>query len=268
MYKRSICKFPNPTVSDGLLVHKFVLESDKEVMQNKTKIDYHRVMLINKGGGIFVAGGMQYDISAGMLIFAFVGEEISVIPNDECAFTYIDFSGQRADELLRRFEISRLNRVLAGFDGIIPFWNESLSRADAQSIDLVTESILLYTFSRITAKYSDDIGLINNVLRIIEQSFSDPNLSIADIAKELSYNPKYLSHLFKERVGLSYGEYLKNARIKYAVSLFDRGLDSIKNVAFLSGYNDPLYFSSVFKKSLGMSPKEYIFKKRLNKDSV
>ena len=41
------------------------------------------------------------------------------------------------------------------------------------------------------------------------------------------------------------------------VTLFDHGIDSVKNVAFLCGYTDPLYFSNVFKKQIGMSPKEY-----------
>ena len=132
----------------------------------------------------------------------------------------------------------------------------------------MAESTLLYTFSRLTANYSDDISLVNNVLQIIEESFSDPNLSIGEIARELSYNPKYLSHLFLKKVGVPYSDYLKNIRLKHAISLFDRGLDSIKNVAFLSGYNDPLYFSTVFKKTVGISPKEYILSKRANKERV
>ena len=70
-------------------------------------------------------------------------------------------------------------------------------------------------------------------------------------------NPKYLSHIFKKEMGMNYSEYLNNARISYAVSLFNHGVDSVKNVAFLSGFNDPLYFSSVFKKNTGLSPKEY-----------
>ena len=47
-------------------------------------------------------------------------------------------------------------------------------------------------------------------------------------------------------------------RLKNAIALFDHGLDSIKNVALLSGFSDPLYFSSVFKAEVGRSPKEYI----------
>ena len=56
---------------------------------------------------------------------------------------------------------------------------------------------------------------------------------------------------------MSCSEYLRTVRIKHAVMLFDHGLDSVKNVALLSGFSDPLYFSSVFKAEVGISPKEY-----------
>ena len=68
----------------------------------------------------------------------------------------------------------------------------------------------------------------------------------------------YLSHLFKQKMNVGFSEYLRTLRINYAITLFDNGLDSIKNVALLSGFSDPLYFSSVFKKTVGKSPKDYI----------
>ena len=58
-------------------------------------------------------------------------------------------------------------------------------------------------------------------------------------------------------MGMGYSEYLKNYRIKYAVTLLEHGIDSVKSVAFLSGFSDPLYFSKVFKNSIGISPKDY-----------
>ena len=58
-------------------------------------------------------------------------------------------------------------------------------------------------------------------------------------------------------MNIGFTEYLRNLRIKYAVSLFESGLDSVKNVALLSGFKDPLYFSNVFKKTIGVSPREY-----------
>jgi len=46
-------------------------------------------------------------------------------------------------------------------------------------------------------------------------------------------------------------------RISYAVTLFDHGIDSVKSIALLSGFRDPLYFSSVFRKTVGVAPTEY-----------
>ena len=77
------------------------------------------------------------------------------------------------------------------------------------------------------------------------------------MSEELSYNSKYLSHAFKEEMGQRYTEYLRDIRLKFAVSLFDNGIDSVKNVALLSGFSDPLYFSTIFKKMTGKTPKEY-----------
>ena len=170
---------------------------------------------------------------------------------------YICFSGNRSEELFYRFNINCNNRNFQGFDGIIPLWNESLSRASKETIDLAAESILLHTFSRILTKPRKNDDILHKIIKLSEEHFNDPELSIGEIAKELSYNSKYLSFLFKEKMGVGYSEYLRTLRIKYAVSLFDNGIDSVKNVALLSGYTDPLYFSTVFKNAVGVSPKEY-----------
>ena len=140
----------------------------------------------------------------------------------------------------------------------LPAWTESLLRASETTIDLVSESILLYTFSKLNSEYTKSDDCINKIIEITEEDFSDPQLSISFIAEELGYNPKYLSHIFKKKSGIRYTEYLQNFRIKYAISLLENGIDSIKNVALLSGYTDPLYFSTVFKNKIGVSPKTYI----------
>ena len=126
-----------------------------------------------------------------------------------------------------------------------------------ENLDLTGESLLLFTFSRLYSGSSADRGLIGKIIEITEDNFTDSELSITSLSKTLSYHPKYLSHLFKTKTGVGYSEYLRSLRIRYATTLFDHGLDSVKSVALLSGFSDPLYFSTVFKKSTGLSPKEY-----------
>ena len=205
-----------------------------------------------------------FNFTAGELHFAFSGEIFSVKHHKNAEYMYIGFSGDRADKLLNRFDVKTERRIFESFDGLIPFWSESLSRANEQTIDLAAESILLYTFSRlfpITAQQND---LISKIVAITEEQFTDHELSLSTVAKQLSYNAKYLSHAFKSKMSVSYSDYLASIRIKYAISLFNRGIDSVKNVALLSGFSDPLYFSTVFKKQIGLSPVNYI-KKGLQK---
>lgn len=265
MKSNNICKFILPGQEVGLSVCCFILETDLDVMHEKISLAAHKMILVTKGEGAFFLGGQKTPFATGNLIFGFKGEPFYAETEKNCEYMYIHFDGDRAEELFRRFNIQKNNRCFSGFDGLIPLWKESLSRADQQTIDLVSESILLYTFSRLTGGSIKRDSLINKVIELLEENFHDSDLSIDSIAKELSYNPKYISHVFREHMGVSFTEYLKTIRIRYAVSLFDHGVDSVKNVALLSGFNDPFYFSTVFKKTVGMSPTDYAHG-RVNQD--
>ena len=257
MKQKNICKFAAPLALETLSISCFVLETNPDVMKNQTQLEEHCIILMAQGNGEFYLDDSATRVLSGQIVFAFKGERFSVNPQGDCEYMYIRFYGTRATELFRRFGVRKTNRIFDGFSGIIPLWRESLSRADTETVDLAAESILLYTFSRISQSAVQKDVLLFQILEITEERFRDPDLSIGEIAQELNYNVKYLSHYFKEKKGVGYAQYLKTIRIKYAVSLFDHGISSVKNVALLSGFTDPLYFSSVFKSCIGLSPTEY-----------
>ena len=257
MANKNICKFSTPLISSSLWTRRFILESDEEIMKRFITLEENRVCLISKGDGVFVINSKTFPFQTGDLIFVFKDEKIFAESTNKCEYMYIDFYGTRSNELFRRFGIIDGNRKFSGFDGLIPFWHESLSRASAENIDLSSESILLYTFSRLSVSAPKGNPLVNKIIELSEEHFKEIDFSIGFVAEKLGYNVKYLSHIFKEKTGVTYSEYLRDLRIKYAVSLFDHGLDSVKNVAVLSGFSDPLYFSTVFKKCIGVTPKDY-----------
>lgn len=260
MKENNICKFiPSTQAGIGdMSVSCFVFESNPDAIRKRTMLAVNRMILFTKGEGRIFFDGTAFDFSAGTLIFGFKNEKFAVEFSDDCKYIYIDFDGARAGSLFERFNIDKYERAFNGLDGIIPLWKESLSRASEKTIDLAAESILLYTFSRLFENCTPKNDIIRDIIRLSEMHFTDPSLNVGMIADELCYNPKYISHIFKKKMGINYSEYIKSLRIKYAVSLFENGIDSVKNVALLSGFTDPHYFSSVFKKSLGISPKEYI----------
>ena len=242
----------------SLSITCFVRETNEETMNRTVRLADNRMLLCTGGRGVVSVDGVKYNIQKGSLLVCMAGEVMTVESVDELVYTYIGFTGVRSSELFRRFDITPISRMLSGFDGLIPLWQEGLFSAMEENLDIVAESLLLFSFSRMHGDGGRECGVISRIVEITEESFQDYNLNISYIAEELSYNPKYLSHLFKSKTGVGYSEYLSSVRLKFATALFNRGIDSVKSVAQLSGFSDPFYFSSVFKKSVGMSPKEYL----------
>jgi AraC-like DNA-binding protein len=258
MRNENICKFPLFSLSGELSVSCFVLETNKEIMSRETRLNKCRILLIETGNGRLDFNGESFVFSPGTLFFGFEGERFSIVEGEDISYFYVDFTGDRAKELFRRFRVSAANRKIQNLNSLIPLFKNTLLTTEQENIDVAAESLLLYVFSRLNAKASAQNDIIDKISEITEKRFHEPELSISDIAKEIGYNPKYLSHLFKKKMQVSYSEYLRSIRFKYSISLFELGLSSVKNVALLSGFTDPLYFSNAFKKEVGISPKEFI----------
>ena len=257
MKGRNVCKFGSLSQSHALVIHCFVLETDPAVMAQRVQLTSNRAYLVLRGECELQTDSGKVPLRPGMLAFALEKETVSMVARERSEYMYIDFSGLRAQELLLRFGIGVRNRVFAGHDGLIPLWSESLLRASRETVELAAESMLLFAFSRLTDSRGSQGQLIARILMRIDERFTEPGFTVASLAQELGYSPKYISSIIKQKTGTGFSEYLQKRRIAYAVSLFDHGLDSVKNVAFLSGYADPLYFSTAFKKHTGVSPREY-----------
>ena len=96
------------------------------------------------------------------------------------------------------------------------------------------------------------------IKKYIDDNFSDADFSIDKMGSELSYNKKYISRVFKKEIRIGITEYLNTVRIQQACALMEQGFTSIKDIALLCGYKDPLYFSRVFKKEMKVSPREHL----------
>jgi AraC-like DNA-binding protein len=261
MNSANICRFiPDSSENEKLHVINFVLETKERTFNGLTSSSIYQMYYVKNGEGILHTSQGKHRLVKGDLFFTFPSFPFAIESVNDFEYMYISFRGGRSDELFRRFGIRPSSCYYQGFDGLIPMWKNSLSRAVENNIDLTAESILLYTFSKFTTDNSNSNNLIKQIMEITEEDFSNPQLSISTIAQQLGYSSKYLSHLFKQKAGTGYTEYLQSYRLKYAISLFEIGLDSIKNVALLSGFTDPLYFSTVFKNKIGVTPKIYIQK--------
>jgi AraC-like DNA-binding protein len=82
-----------------------------------------------------------------------------------------------------------------------------------------------------------------------------PNVNY--LASQLHLSPKYLSDLLKQETGKTALELIHLYVISEAKNMLVVGDQSISEIAYQLGFENPPYFSRLFKKEVGMSPKEF-----------
>ena len=77
------------------------------------------------------------------------------------------------------------------------------------------------------------------------------------LAREYGYSATYLGKLFHREVGVSFSDYLINARINYAKLLLLNTEMSSAQIAERLGYYDASHFINQFKSCVGCTPSEF-----------
>ena len=266
------CKFvPIRKSTDTFTTMNFVCERDESVCKGPFTYSFCRVYLVTEGECTVKFNRQSFTAVKNDVFIIFPAVEYSFECTDKIKLMYVSFLGLRMEDIFSRFGISKSNCHFEKMSHIRSFWEQEFI-CENEIIDLVSESVVLYTFSEIgkrcikqwsvdkKTKKSETMLFIK---KYIDENFTDPNLSLDSVSDKFKYNNKYLSHHFKSVFGYGMAEYLNLIRINYACTLIEDNHHFVKDIAFKCGYKDPLYFSRVFKKQIGYSPKELIQKKKL-----
>jgi two-component system response regulator YesN len=91
----------------------------------------------------------------------------------------------------------------------------------------------------------------------MDEHFSDPDLSLNQVASQVNLSPSHFSALFSHTMGETYRNYLTRLRVERAKELLRTTHLLCSEIAYQCGYNDPHYFSYIFKKNTGVSPQKF-----------
>ena len=100
-------------------------------------------------------------------------------------------------------------------------------------------------------------GIVESALQVIDQNYTDENISLNAVAKTINVSTNYLSAVFSQKMGKSFVEYVTQKRMTRAKQLLRQSGKRTGEIAAEVGYKDPRYFSFVFKKTQGVTPREY-----------
>ena len=155
-------------------------------------------------------------------------------------------------KLIQRFESEQTNREV---HNVV---NALLHKPPSNSVVLTNSSQNSSNASESTV-FSDSTDSTRHRLQVlIDQSLSNPELSLTSVAHSLGYAPNYLSSLFKNLFGVPFQEYVLSHRLEKAKLLLLT--TSLKNyeIAERVGFEDVNYFNTRFKLKYGVSPKQYV----------
>ena len=102
---------------------------------------------------------------------------------------------------------------------------------------------------------NEGISKLQPVISYINEHISE-KLSLDILSKQLFVNKYYLSHRFKNVMGIPISEYIIRRRLSRAKLLLRQGY-SVALSGERSGFNSTEYFVRTFVKFVGISPKQY-----------
>lgn len=109
---------------------------------------------------------------------------------------------------------------------------------------------------------SDNMFLIKNIKKMVNEHYLDCDCNISWIADQLSMSSGYVGRIFVKHTEIPLQEYIQEKRLKCARKLLIESAYSIAEIAQMSGYSNSNYFSTSFKKKYKLSPTEYRDTKR------
>ncbi len=104
-----------------------------------------------------------------------------------------------------------------------------------------------------TAKDREKEELYQGILAYIRENFKNPDLNVSQIAIAFHITPVYMSAIFKRRAGKSILDVIRQARIEYARTLLEDGMN-VGDVAREVGFSDSTAFGRTFKSYYGVTP--------------
>ena len=99
--------------------------------------------------------------------------------------------------------------------------------------------------------------VIEDALALIYEHYPE-KITVKWVADKLFVSESHLMHLFKDEVGNTFNDCLKNYRIVKAKEFLKQGNMRIKEVAAAVGFSDVRYFGQVFKELTGVTPSEFM----------
>jgi AraC-like DNA-binding protein len=105
---------------------------------------------------------------------------------------------------------------------------------------------------------SDDVRdvILESINRYVRSNLGRA-VTISDIAEELGYSVSHLRAVFRDRLGVSLGKYMRESRLSEAAQLLQQSGLNVSEIGEKCGFESLYAFSRAFRKAYGIPPRTY-----------
>ncbi|MBE6651474.1 MAG: AraC family transcriptional regulator [Ruminococcaceae bacterium] len=218
--------------------------------------------------GIRVKGSVQYTfadktftVNEGEMIFLPKGSsyEYKKVSEEDTVVTMINAEGDFGEAAPSVYSIKDFYDAEYIMYHFVDLWRFGNQSQRYQCISLMY-SLLSYISNLDAQQYQDKkrLNLIEPAIKYLQRHIYDCDMRINELHLMCGISHTYFRQIFIAKFGMSPKNYVQSKRFSYAKSIIDSGeFSTVKELAALVGYKDPLYFGKVFKQHYGVSPEGF-----------
>ena len=229
-------------------------------LQNTHIHEYTELIYVRSGSITLFLEGKKQVVSAGHLLFIFPNQTHKHTKKTNCELWMAVFSNDFITPFWRKHEnLKPQDPVLRISDNFAVI--DALQKTDPNDTTRLSGLLLLlYNLLEAHTAFIDAIPSVDDIynaaLGYIYNNFKS-DITLADMAKDLGYHEKYLSHALHTLTKKNFRSFLASYRINHAKKLLRTTEMPIAQIALESGFSALNTFNRVFKEVTKKTPSEY-----------
>ncbi|HCE58880.1 MAG TPA: hypothetical protein DER09_13885 [Prolixibacteraceae bacterium] len=109
----------------------------------------------------------------------------------------------------------------------------------------------------VDAHTSKDTDFVQNVKTLLEEHISNPEFNVNQLSQQLNISTTQLYRRLKQLTGYTPVEFIRLMRLQKAHGLLVNGKNTVKEVCYLTGFNNLSYFIKCFKEQFNITPASF-----------
>lgn len=215
---------------------------------------------------IRLSGAVRYDfedksitVNAGEMIFIPRGTcyEYTTL-SEKSLYTSINFTADIDNAVVRLYSMDNFCEAEYINEKFSDMWKFG-TYSDKYKCLSMFYSLVAYVSDIEHLDYSQKkkFHIIEPAVDYLKKHIYDLSLTAEKLHLMCGISDTYFRRIFISRFRTTPQSYIISKRISHAKSIIESGdFETIKEVAYMVGYSDPLYFSKVFRKIYGISPSQ------------